>query len=125
MSDFIFARKTSNLILLCSAKVRKPTEHLQVTLNPLAIKGNIAEKAALYARGCVQIYGFDLLWLVTGCKKPTSVSAFGKIESKIRLFWRSLVASADLQEVFCGLHNLIFTQAKSQANSQTELSIYQ
>ena len=89
MSDFIFARKTSNLILLCSAKVRKPTEHQQVTLNPLAIKGTIAEKTALYAHGRVQIYGFALLWLVAWCKKPTSVSAFGKVESKIRLFWRS------------------------------------
>ena len=96
MSDFIFARKTSNLILLCSAKVRKPTEHPQVTLNPLAIKGTIAEKTALYARGRVQIYGFALLWLVAWCKKPTSVSAFGEVESKIRLFWRSSVASADL-----------------------------
>ena len=89
MSDFIFARKTSNLILLCSAKARKPTEHQQVTLNPLAIKGTIAEKTALYARGCVQIYGFALLWLVAWCKKQASVSAFGKIESEIRLFWRS------------------------------------
>lgn len=97
MSDFIFARKTSNLILLCSAKVRKPTEHLQVTLNPLAIKGTIARKAALYAHGRVQIYGFALLWLVTWCKKQASVSAFGEVESEIRLFWRSLVASADLQ----------------------------
>lgn len=97
MSDFIFARKTSNLILLCPAKVRKPTEHQQVTLNPLAIKGTIAEKTALYARGRVQIYGFALLWLVTWCKKQASVSAFGKVESEIRLFWRSLVASADLQ----------------------------
>ena len=97
MSDFIFARKTSNLILLCPAKARKPTEHLQVTLNPLAIKGTIAEKAALYAHGRVQIYGFALLWLVTWCKKQASVSAFGKVEGEIRLFWRSLVSSADLQ----------------------------
>lgn len=97
MSDFIFARKTSNLIQLCSAKVRKPTEHQQITLNQLAVKGTVAEKTALYAHGRVQIYGFALLWLVTGCKKPTSVSAFGEVESKIRLFWRSLVASADLQ----------------------------
>lgn len=49
MSDFIFARKPSNLILLCSAKVRKPTEHQQIILNPLAIKGTIAEKP-LYTR---------------------------------------------------------------------------
>lgn len=97
MSDFIFARKSSNLILLCSAKVRKPTEHHQVTLNPLAIKGTIAEKPSLYAHGRVQIYGFALLWLVAWCKKQASVSAFGEVESKIRLFWRSLVASADLQ----------------------------
>ena len=97
MSDFIFARKTSNLILLCSAKVRKPTEHLQVTLNPLAVNGTIAEKPSLYAHGRVQIYGFALLWLVAWCKKQASVSAFGKVESKIRLFWRSSVASADLQ----------------------------
>ena len=96
MSDFIFARKTSNLILLCPAKVRKPTEHLQVTLNPLAVKGTIAEKTALYAHGRVQIFGFALLWLVTWCKITASVSAFGEVESKIRLFWRSLVASADL-----------------------------
>lgn len=68
MSDFIFARKSSNLILLCSAKVRKPTEHHQVTLNPLAVNGTIAEKTALYARGRVQIYGFALIWLVTWCK---------------------------------------------------------
>ena len=58
MSDFNFARKSSNLILLCSAKVRKPTEHQQMTLNPLAIKGTVAEKTALYARGRVQICGF-------------------------------------------------------------------
>ena len=96
MSDFIFARKTSNLILLCPAKSRKPTEHLQVTLNPLAVKGTIAEKPSIYARGRVQIYGFALLWLVTWCKKQASVSAFGEIEGKIRLFWRSFVASADL-----------------------------
>lgn len=89
MSDFKFARKSSNLILLCSAKIRKPTEHQQVTLNPLAIKGTIAEKTALYARGRVQIYGFALLWLVTWCKITASVSAFGEVESKIRLFWRS------------------------------------
>lgn len=49
MSDFKFARKTSNLFQLCPAKVRKPTEHLQVTLNPLAIKVTIAEKP-LYTR---------------------------------------------------------------------------
>lgn len=61
MSDFKFARKTSNLIQLCYAKARKPTEHQQVTLNPLAVKGTIAEKTALYAHGRVQIYGFALL----------------------------------------------------------------
>ena len=55
MSDFIFARKTSNLILLCPAKSRKPTEHLQVTLNPLAVKGTIAEKPLLRARTCSNI----------------------------------------------------------------------
>lgn len=69
MSDFIFARKSSNLIQFCPAKVRKPTEHQQMTLNPLAIKGTIAEKLALYAHGRVQICGFALLWLITGCKK--------------------------------------------------------
>ena len=42
MSDFIFARKTSNLILLCPAKVLKPTEHQKIILNPLAVKGTIA-----------------------------------------------------------------------------------
>ena len=89
MSDFIFARKSSNLIQFCPAKVRKPTEHQQMTLNPLAVKGTFTEKTALYAHGRVQICGFALLWLITGCKKPTSVSAFGKVESEIRLFWRS------------------------------------
>lgn len=89
MSDFKFARKPSNLILLCSAKARKPHKHQQVTLNPLAVKGTIAEKAALYARGRVQIYGFALLWLIAWCKITASVSAFGKFEGKIRLFWRS------------------------------------
>ena len=68
MSDFIFARKTSNLILLCSAKVRKPTEHQQVTLNPLAVKGTIAGKTALYARGRVQIYGFAYFGLSLGAR---------------------------------------------------------
>lgn len=97
MSDFIFARKTSNLILLCPAKARKPHKHQQITLNQLAIKGTFTKTHFICARGRVQIYGFALLWLVTGCKKPTSVSAFGKVESKIRLFWRSSVASADLQ----------------------------
>ena len=131
MSDFIFARKTSNLTLLCPAKARKPTEHQQMTLNPLAIKGTIAEKLALYARGRVQIYGFALLWLVAWCKITASVSAFGEVEGKIRLF-----CSGGLQwhqptynEVFYSLHNVIFSQAKSQAksqaNSQTELSVYQ
>ena len=96
MSDFIFARKSSNLIQFCPAKVRKPHEHQQVTLNPLAVKGTIAEKLALYAHGRVQICGFALLWLITWCKKQASVSAFGEVESKIRLFWRSSVASADL-----------------------------
>ena len=108
MSDFIFARKSSNLILLCPAKVRKPTEHQQMTLNPLAIKGTIAEKLALYAHGRVQICGFALLWLITGCKKHISVGAFGEVEGKIRLFWRSSVASADLQRGFCSLHNVTF-----------------
>ena len=64
MSDFIFARKTSNLILLCPAKSRKPTEHQQMTLNPLAAKGTIAEKSYLCAHGRVQIYGFAMFRLV-------------------------------------------------------------
>lgn len=92
MSDFIFARKTSNLIQFCPAKVRKPHEHQQVTLNPLAIKVTITEKSAIYAHGRVQNIRICLLWLVTWCKKPISVSAFGEVESKIRLFWRSFMA---------------------------------
>lgn len=96
MSDFIFARKTSNLILLCSAKVRKPTEHLQVTLNQLAIKGTIAEKNRFIRAWTCSNIRICLIWLIIGCKITASVNAFGKVESKIRLFWRSLVASADL-----------------------------
>lgn len=58
MSDFNFARKPCNLILLCSAKARKPTEHQQITLNQLAVKGTIAENPIICARGRVQICGF-------------------------------------------------------------------
>lgn len=97
MSDFKFARKPCNLILLCSAKVRKPHKHQQITLNQLAIKGTFTKTHFICARGRVQIYGFALLWLVTWCKITASVSAFGEVESKIRLFWWSSVASADLQ----------------------------
>ena len=69
MSDFKFARKPSNLILLCSAKVRKPTEHQQITLNQLAIKGTIAEKPIICARGRVQIYGFACSGFSLGVRK--------------------------------------------------------
>lgn len=68
MSDFIFARKSSNLILLCSAKALKPTEHQQITLNPLAIKGTIAEKPIICAHGRVQIYGFASFGLSLGVR---------------------------------------------------------
>ena len=129
MSDFIFARKPSNLILLCSAKARKPHKHQQITLNPLAIKGTIAGKTALYAHGRVQIYGFALLWLVT-CLKNRHLSVLlarlrAKFDCSGGLQWHQPTCKV----VFCGLHNVIFpqadSQAKSQANSQTELSVYQ
>ena len=68
MSDFIFARKPSNLILLCSAKVRKPTEHQQVTLNPLAIKETFTKTHFICARGRVQIYGFAYSGLSLGAR---------------------------------------------------------
>ena len=96
MSDFIFARKSSNLILLCPAKVRKPTEHQQMTLNPLAIKGTIAEKLALYAHGRVQICGFALLWLITGCKKRYLSVPLARLRAKFGYSGGHL-ASADLQ----------------------------
>lgn len=71
MSDFIFARKTSNLILLCPAKVRKPTEHQQMTLNPLAIKRTIAEKP-LYTR--VDVFKYtDLPFLACHWVQETDI----------------------------------------------------
>lgn len=129
MSDFKFARKTSNLILLCYAKSRKPTEHQLMTLNPLAIKGTIAEKAALYARGRVQIYGFALLWLVAWCKKQALSVLLARLRVKFDCSGGHQWHQPTCKVVFCGLHNVTFPQAKSQANpqanSQTELSIYQ
>ena len=68
MSDFNFARKSSNLIQFCPAKVRKPTEHQQMTLNPLAVKGTFTEKTALYAHGRVQICGFAHFGLSLGVR---------------------------------------------------------
>ena len=68
MSDFIFARKPSNLILLCPAKARKPHKHQQTILNQLAVKGTIAEKPIICARGRVQIYGFASFSLSLGAR---------------------------------------------------------
>ena len=125
MSDFIFARKTSNLILLCSAKVRKPTEHQQVTLNPLAMKGTIAEKP-LYTRMDVFKYtGFPCFGSSLGAKNRHLSVLLARLRAKFDCSGGHQWHQPTLQRVFCGLHNVTFPQAKSQANSQTELSIYQ
>ena len=79
MSDFIFARKTSNLILLYSAKALKADRASTSDTHSTGYEGNYCKKTAIYAHGRVQIYGFALLWLVTWCKKAASVSAFGNI----------------------------------------------
>ena len=125
MSDFIFARKTSNLILLCLAKALKPTEHLQVTLNPLAVKGTIAEKTALYARGRVQIYGFAPSGLSLGARNRHLSVLLAGLRAKFDCSGGHQWHQPTCKVVFCGLHNVTFPQAKSQANSQTELSVYQ
>lgn len=129
MSDFIFARKPSNLIKLCSAKVRKPTEHQQTTLNQLAIKGTVAEKPIICARGRVQIYGFALLGLSLGARNRHLSVLLARLRAKFDCSGGHQWHQPTHKEVFCGLHNVIFpqakSQAKSQANSQTELSVYQ
>ncbi len=129
MSDFIFARKSSNLILLCPAKARKPHEHQQITLNPLAVKGTIAEKPYLCARGRVQIYGFAYSGLSLGARNLRLSVLLARLRAKFDYPGGHKWHLPTCKEEFCGLHNVIFpqanSQAKSQADSQAELSVYQ
>ena len=67
MSDFIFARKTSNLILLHSAKARKPKH--QSDTHSTGYEGNYCRKTSLYAHGRVQICGFASFGLSLGARK--------------------------------------------------------
>ena len=79
MSDFIFARKPSNLILLYSAKALKADRASTSDTHSTGCKGNYCRKTHyMRTRTCSNIR-ICLFWLFPWCKKTASVSAFGNI----------------------------------------------
>lgn len=96
MSDFNFARKTSNLSTLLYQGTKADRASASYTQST-GYKGNYCRESRFIRAWTCSNIRICLFWLVTWCKKQASVNAFGKVESEIRLFWRSLVASADLQ----------------------------